>query len=66
VLAALQALVSLIRGGDDVGRRLVVLPAFETLPFKSEGNKEADKLALKVADFAQEADKDAIKVSGSH
>jgi hypothetical protein len=58
-----QALVALIRGSDDVGKRLVVLPAFETLPFKSKGNQEADDLALKVADFALEADKDAIKVS---
>jgi hypothetical protein len=59
----MQALVTLIRGSDDVvGKRLVVLPAFETLPFKSQGNKQADDLALKVADFAQEADKDAIKV----
>lgn len=47
---------------DDVGRRLVVLPAFETLPFKSDGNQALNDLTHRVADFAQAADKDDLQV----
>lgn len=54
--------MNLIRGDDVVGRRLVVLPAFETLPFKSHGNVAEDELTHRVADFAQQADKQALKV----
>lgn len=58
-----QAFVDLVRGGSgDVGRRLVVLPAFETLPFKASGNAAVDDMTHRVADFAQAADKAAIKV----
>lgn len=61
-LLNMQALVSLVRGSDEVGRRLIVLPAFETLPFKSKGNAAEDELTHKVAAFAQTADKTALKV----
>lgn len=63
-----QVLVELIRASagddedDDVGRRLVVLPAFETLPFKSDGNLALDDLTHRVADFAQAAHKDDLQV----
>lgn len=59
-----QAFVNLVQGPDDDGTRLVVLPAFETLPFKSRGNDIEDEMAHKVAEFATTASKDAIKVSG--
>lgn len=40
----------------------MVLPAFETLPFKSDGNQAADDLTHRVADFAQAAHKDDLQV----
>jgi hypothetical protein len=58
----LQAWVTFIQGEDDSGRRLVVLPAFETLPHKSKANAAEDALTHKVADFAVTADKQALKV----
>jgi hypothetical protein len=61
-MCILQALVNLVRGENEVGKRLIVLPAFETLPFKSKGNAAEDELTHKVAAFAQAADKAAIKV----
>lgn len=61
----LQAWVTFIQGADDSGRRLVVLPAFETLPHKSKANAAEDALTHKVADFAVKADKQALKVRGS-
>lgn len=58
----LQAWVKFIQGEDDAGRRLVVLPAFETLPYKSSGNAAEDAVTNQVADFAAAADKQALKV----
>jgi hypothetical protein len=55
-------MVSLVRGSTDEERRLIVLPAFETLPFKSKGNAAEDELTHKVAAFAQNADKAGLKV----
>lgn len=60
----LQALVNLVRGSNDA-KRLIVLPAFETLPFKSKGNAAEDELTHRVAAFAQNADKAGLKVRDS-